>query len=150
MEVDDPNHPGGERNPELGPSGTGTGISWWPDNNRKYYGKDWFFSAGALESNARRHWGWERAKAPYDWYFQIKGLDEAAIVDWFNNFKKGNGWQTLGNNCSSVAYQALRHGGAQFALPKFWMPSLVAKYLQDFARHMTPGMSISGGSSHPE
>lgn len=45
---------------------------------------------------------------------QISGLDETAINSWLNTFKDNNNWETLGQNCSTVAAKALTIGGWGF------------------------------------
>ena len=41
------------------------------------------------------------------------GLDEKKIQEWWQKFKETNKWNTLNQNCSTTAADALKAGGAE-------------------------------------
>ncbi len=45
-----------------------------------------------------------------DVQIKIKGLNEAKIKAWWNDFKKNNKWESLGQNCAWVTINALIRG----------------------------------------
>jgi hypothetical protein len=66
----------------------------------------------------------------------IDNLDEDAIQQWWDIFKKSHKWDTLSQNCSTTVAQALMVGGATPALaldgipmvPVVWSPADVERF----------------------
>ncbi|MGA7832530.1 MAG: RHS repeat-associated core domain-containing protein [Terracidiphilus sp.] len=73
----------------------------------------------------------------------IEGLDEAAMENWWNQFKKANEWSLGRPNCSTAAAHALDAGGGRKYVPfgqdhhYFWIPQDVAQYANDISFGMS-------------
>jgi hypothetical protein len=48
---------------------------------------------------------------------EIDGLNEKAILDWWNEAKKDPRFRMFGRNCSNIVTDALRAGGVEVPFP---------------------------------
>jgi hypothetical protein len=115
----------------------GTHISWWPGSNRNYSIIPNVYSADPVSNQTyEQDVKWEEQKP--DINIDITGLDEQAIEDWWGNYKDSHKWKTLSNNCSTVASEALKQGGAKtgfFNSNKIiWTPNDVKNFAEEINR----------------
>jgi RHS repeat-associated protein len=81
----------------------GTNISHWPSDNSNY---PYLLPSGANKNEYIDDLRGEGGRPPID--IPIKGLNEQAIQDWWNNYNEPF---SIWNNCTDVAKEALRQGG---------------------------------------
>ncbi|MGI9067367.1 MAG: hypothetical protein ACR2HX_13330 [Pyrinomonadaceae bacterium] len=115
-----------------------TYISWWPDEAAGF-GRDYHpIRNKSYHSDVKD----ERCKP--DWYVQLNGLDEKAILDWWANFGLTMGniqlqgplppYNLATQNCSTVVANGLRVGGGNkyaswySSWSLIWRPQAVLEY----------------------
>jgi RHS repeat-associated protein len=115
----------------------GTHISWWPSSDRKspIEGVP-IYSAKPNDNQTYLKDVALEGQSP-DRTIRIMGLDEKAIQKWWDAYrdpKSGNEWSTFGPNCSTVAADALKAGGANeyaswwSSRNSFWTPENVKTF----------------------
>lgn len=112
-------------------------ISWWPgDENRV---NSWIPGAFTATSKAERSYEDDMRnenKQEADYKIHITGLDEAAIIDHWNEFTLSSGgkrtkegpllpWSAVDLNCSTVVFRALVAGGADVDAAPLWFNSFM-------------------------
>ncbi len=93
---------------------SGTHISWWPRAESHETNKIFpqIYTAPAYDSQTyAKDAEWEGQ--PPDAQIKIMGLDEKKIEAWWQKFKQTNKWNTLNQNCSTTAADALKAGGGE-------------------------------------
>ena len=104
----------------------GTYISWWPgtDLDGKFKGGDgpWNNIYDALHEPDRSFEADKKDESGELWSKKIDGLDEDSIRKWWDEFSNDddNLWSTFSQNCSTVAAEALKRGGASTEWWDMW------------------------------
>jgi RHS repeat-associated protein len=130
----------------------GTYISWWPQKEefRDYGIFNWgylisYYSVPAIpnrtladDERAEAPEGSTKPRKPEN--FVINGLNEKAIKNWWEKFRKNNAnyWSTFGSNCSTIVASALCVGGARpwhDTSPGIWTPDLIEDYANWLLEH---------------
>lgn len=125
----------------------GTYISWWPQDGVKLKSPKSRASRSDLTTDKQ-----EEGRDP-DWRITIKGLNEGAILNWWEQFGLVRGrtvlqgplpaYQLYTQNCSTVVALALRVGGSEKYLPlgrgvaralELWTPIHIMLYAQLLSR----------------
>jgi len=91
-----------------------THISWWPATYDRKYLKfvDLTWSASSNRNQSYDD-DVELEDSPPSYVYPIVGLDEAAVKTWWATFNVDiNHWRAFDQNCSTIVYRALLHGGA--------------------------------------
>ena len=133
-----------------------TYMSWWPEGRGRIHSK---ISSQIYTAHPFRDRTFEQDVAAEgqrpDHEVQINGLDESAIKDWWQGFgltRDGvfyqgplQPWETLAQNCSTVAARGLSAGGGDKFAPRrkswniVWIPSDVLQYAQAIQRGIKAG-----------
>ena len=127
----------------------GTHISWWPSKNRVSTFPGFMiklipqlaniYSADALKNQTFAKDVEYEGSLPNE-QIKINGLDEGKIKQWWEPFKNSNKWQSLTQNCSTTAADALKAGGADVfsswlkSNNLVWTPQAVLKYAQEIVK----------------
>ena len=89
-------------------------ISWWPSAEGRE-GLFKFLNIYTAPANDPQKFAYDvegEGQKP-DYQIRILGLDEKKIQEWWQKFKETNKWNTLNQNCSTTAADALKAGGAE-------------------------------------
>lgn len=108
----------------------GTYISWWPGaiNDNGWITWKQFYCADALPNRTFSQDVFDEGESP-DHKIKIEGLDERAIKEWWETFKKDGNWCTGNRNCSSTVAHGLWAGGGWWAAP--WSGTAVGWWTPD-------------------
>jgi RHS repeat-associated protein len=116
----------------------GTYISWWPqDINHEYTSPLGSLAPALFEADARVNQTYdldrtlERHKESQ--IIHLDNLDEGAIRDWWEKFKRSHKYNSTGQNCSTTVVDALEAGGSgrhliMYPKPMVWAPEDVQRY----------------------
>ena len=119
-------------------------ISWWPNEDRTAKISDVsplnnVYRAPAYPDRLYRDDASAEGRPP-DARIRIDGLDERAIEQWWDDFRRNNDWATFGWNCSSVVSQALNvgNGYVDYGYPGAITPAAAEAKARLFQRFLGP------------
>jgi RHS repeat-associated protein len=89
----------------------------------------------------------ERNRAPT--IVHIDGLNESAIKDWWDQFKRSHRYDSVSQNCSTTVFDALRAGGIEntmgsYGTPPIWSPHAILDYVNTYNEFRADPMSHPG------
>jgi hypothetical protein len=143
----------------------GTPISWWPQIENRETLLDLpipIYSVDAIPNQDLQDVeGPDFEDSLPDFELLIRGLDEKAIKDWWeNDWKTDPKWETLTRNCSTTAAKALKAGGGdkyssfKDSFNLIWTPADVQNYALSIVKEIerqnyTPSTGINTTSAYP-
>ncbi|HOH62334.1 MAG TPA: RHS repeat-associated core domain-containing protein, partial [Bacilli bacterium] len=129
-------------------------ISWWPNTDTKDTIIEYnlliksIYTAKAYEKRTYKQDEEEEKHSP-DFVIDIQGLDEDAILKWWNDFKTNNYWKTFSQNCSTTIADGLAAGGGDkyssfmASWNIIWKPNDV----EDYAKSIKAGLDLKKAES---
>lgn len=116
----------------------GTYISWWPSDQSHDFplgngALGDYFTADTISDSLYRDEGPDGEGSLPTEIIHLDNLDESAIKDWWEKFKKTHKYNSAFQNCSTTIFDALSAGGSRDVLPGYpyptiWSPQDVSDY----------------------